>query len=336
MPVGGTQYPEVPCPCALDRMIQIDAAIRAGGYPTVRTFMDHFEVGERTVRADLAFLRDRYQAPLRHDRRRGGYHYTNPTWSLPAIMVGEGELLAFFLSVELARHYLGTAFEQPLRRAITRLAVTLDQEVLVDLNQLTDHYTFQPAVTTTADPALLLILFDAVRDHHSLDILYFTASTGERHRRRIEPYHLYNARGSWQVIAFDHRRRDFRSFLVSRIEEWTLRERERFVRDPAFSPDAYLATGFWAERGDTPRDIAIRFAPRAAHYLRGRQWHPSQRIEEHPDGALTLHLRSGALGEIGRWILSYGEQAEVLTPAALREQLAATAAALARLYAATP
>lgn len=320
----------------LARMLQIDAAIRSGSHPTVRTFMDRFEVSERTVRADLAFMRDRCGAPLHHDRRRGGYRYTNPTWSLPAIMVSQGELLAFFLSVELARHYLGTAFEQPLRQAIARLAVTLDQEVLVDLDQLTDHYTFQPAVTTTADPTLLLTLFDAARDRHPLDIQYFTASTGERHRRRIEPYHLYNARGSWQIIAFDHRRQDFRSFLVSRIEEWTLRQHEHFARDPAFSPDAYLATGFWAERGDTPRDIAIRFAPRAAHYIRGRQWHPSQRIEEHPDGALTLHLRSGALGEIERWLLSYGEHAEVLAPAALRAQIAATAAALARLYAANP
>lgn len=320
----------------LDRVIQIDAAIRDGRYPTVRTFMDRFEVSERTVRADLAFMRDRYRAPLHHDRRHGGYLYTNPTWSLPAIMVSEGELLAFFLSVELARHYLGTAFEQPLRQAIARLAVTLDREVLVDLSQLTDHYTFQPAVTTTADPTLLLTLFAAVRDHHPLDIRYFTASSGERHQRRIEPYHLYNARGSWQIIAFDHRRQDFRSFLVSRIEEWTIRQHERFVRDPTFSPDAYLATGFWAERGDAPCDIVIRFAPRAAHYIRDRQWHPSQRIDEHPDGALTLHLHSGALGEIERWLLSYGEHAEVLAPTTLREQIAATARALARLYATNP
>ena len=54
----------------LERMIAMDAAIRAGAYPSVRTFIDRFEVSERTVRLDLAFMRERLNAPLDHDRSR--------------------------------------------------------------------------------------------------------------------------------------------------------------------------------------------------------------------------------------------------------------------------
>jgi hypothetical protein len=38
-----------------------------------------------------------------------------PTWVLPTIITTGSELLAFFLSAELARLYLGTSFETPLQ-----------------------------------------------------------------------------------------------------------------------------------------------------------------------------------------------------------------------------
>jgi predicted DNA-binding transcriptional regulator YafY len=312
----------------LERMIVIDAAIRSGAYPGVRDFMARFEVGERTVRADLEFLRERFGAPLRHDRSRGGYYYTDPTWTLPNLMVSEGELIAFFLSVELARRYLGTVFERPLRAVVERLANSLPEEVQVDLGQLEQHLTFQAGATAGADPALLAALFECVRERWSVDMLYFTASTGERHRRVIDPYHLFNVRGDWQVVAFDHRRRRVRQFAVTRIEEWNVLKGRRFVREPDFSAQHYLSTGFLAERGDTVETIEIWFDAYQARYLRGREFHPTQRVEEHPDGAMTLRFQSGAIDEIRRWVMSFGRHARVLAPptlaAAIVDELRAT------------
>jgi predicted DNA-binding transcriptional regulator YafY len=43
----------------LERLLAMDAAIRSGSYPGVATFMRRFEVSERTVRADLTFMRER-------------------------------------------------------------------------------------------------------------------------------------------------------------------------------------------------------------------------------------------------------------------------------------
>lgn len=91
----------------LERLLAIDAAIRSGSFPSITAFMRRFEVSERTVRGDLSFMRERLHAPLDHDRSRGGYYYTDTTWVLPTMFATEGELLAFFLSVELTRRYLG-------------------------------------------------------------------------------------------------------------------------------------------------------------------------------------------------------------------------------------
>ncbi len=316
----------------LERIVQMNLLIRSGSFPTIATFRNRFEIGERTIYEDLAFLRDRLGAPLKHDRRRGGYYYTDPTWDLPNIQISAGEVLAFFLSVELARHYLGTAFEQPLRDAVIKLAHSLPDQVQLDLSQLVQHYTFQTGATSSTEPLLLTALHEAIHERWRVDMLYFTASRGERNQRVIEPYHLYNVRGEWQVIAFDHLRQQFRNFAVSRIEKWTILQDERFSRDPDFSPETYLAAGFLAERGDTLVEIVIWFDTYQAHYIRNKQWHATQQMEEHPDGSLTLRFSTGALDEVRRWAMSYGSHFEIRAPDRLRTEVAAEATAMARRH----
>lgn len=316
----------------LERLFMIDGIIRNQSYPGVADLMRRFEVSERTIRADLAFLRDRLGAPLCYERHHQGYTYSDPAWVLPALVMTEGELLAFFLSVELARRYLGTAFEVPLRNAIERMAANQPAAIKVDLGDLTQHYTFQTGAITGADPALLAALLECAHQRWPMQITYFTASRGERNIRLIEPYHLYNVRGDWQVIGFDHLRGQFRNFAVSRIEAWQVLKDRQFTIDPSFSAEDYLRTGFLAERGDTAVEVAIWFDAYQARYIRERQFHPSQQIAEHTDGSLTLRFQSGALAEIRRWVMSFGSHARVLAPASLVEDVAAELRAALERY----
>jgi predicted DNA-binding transcriptional regulator YafY len=319
-----------------NRVLHIDATIRSGRYPTVREFCDEFEVAPRTIHGDFAYLRDQLRAPLVYDRRRRGYAYTDSKWALPAVQLSQGELLAFFLSIDLGQHYLGTPFEEPLRQAVENLAALLPHRAQIELQQLVGHATFHPGAPTRTEPALLLALFEAVQERWRVQIRYFTASRGELNERVIEPYHLHNRLGNWELFAFDHRRRAFRSFALSRVREWRVERGERFTRDPGFSVAAFTAHGFHSVLTDTAEEIVVRVGAQAAPYVRERQWHPTQQVEEHPDGALTLRFQTGALEAVHRWVLYYGAGVEVLAPPALRAMLAETAAALTRLYADPP
>ncbi|MHC1740624.1 MAG: WYL domain-containing protein [Anaerolineaceae bacterium] len=56
-------------------------------------------------------------------------------------------------------------------------------------------------------------------------------------------------------------------------------------------------------------DVSIKFNARTARYIRARNWHLSQRIEENEDGTLVLHLQTSGLGELKRWVMQYGSGA---------------------------
>ena len=46
--------------------------------------------------------------------------------------------------------------------------------------------------------------------------------------------------------------------------------------------------------------------------IRGRTWHPSQRVETEPDGSTVLMLNVADLSEVKRWLIAFGFGAELL------------------------
>jgi predicted DNA-binding transcriptional regulator YafY len=316
----------------LERIMEIDRQVRSGVYPNANTLSKEMEVSRRVIFNDRDFMINRLGAPIEYDRKKGGWCYTDTTWILPNIMVSGGELLAFFLSLEIARRFLGTALEGTLRSAVDKIAKSIRGPVSVDLETLRTHYTFTvPSLTNVSEQAILDI-HRAISNNQKMWMRYYTASRDEHTDRTVAPYHLYNLRGDWYLIALDDRRGEFRNFLVSRMEEWKILM-DTFQRDPKFSIHEYMNTAFRAERGGEPKKVVIRFDSQQARYIRERHWHDSQEpLEELPDGGLILRFETGGLGEVQRWVMQYGSHAEVLEPESLRKAIESEAQKLAQLY----
>jgi predicted DNA-binding transcriptional regulator YafY len=316
----------------LERMMEIDRRIRAGQYPNARTVADALEVGVRVIYQDKAFMTDRLGAPIRFDRRRGGWYYTDATWTLPSMFATEGEVFAFFLGIELARKYLGTAFEKPLKTAIDRLAACLGERVRVDLEGMRQAYNFATPAVPDVDPELLLALDRAVRERRKVRIDYFSASRGERNERVVSPHLLHNNRGDWYLIAHDNLRNEMRMFHLGRVVSWEVLG-EEFERDAAFRPDEWLGKAFQSFRGGEEQRIAIRFDAYQSRWIRERRWHESQEpLEELPGGGVILRFRTGGLEAVKRWVMQYGAHAEVLEPKGLREALRREVRRMAEVY----
>jgi predicted DNA-binding transcriptional regulator YafY len=316
----------------LERIIFIDQEIRAGNYPSASSLAEKFEVSERTIYADREFMLNRLGAPIAFDKEAGGWYYTDKTWVLPAIMVSEGEMLAFFLSQELSQRYLGTPFEEPLRSAIAKICRYLPAHVHFDLDQAARHYTIAAGATVDVNARLLLDLHRAINERRQLWMIYYTASRDERRERTVNPYHLYNMRGDWYLFAHDHWRQKVRSFHLGRIEDWRVLP-ETFEPDPDFSPEQYMAQSFLTERGEESVNVVIRFDEYQARYIRERRWHETQEpLEELPDGGVILRFRTGGLGEVKRWVMQWGAHAEVLEPVELRADVAQEVRKMQEIY----
>jgi predicted DNA-binding transcriptional regulator YafY len=315
----------------LERIMEIDRRIRQGEYPNADRMAALLEVSRRVIYNDRVFMIYRLGAPIEFDRERGGWYYTDQTWILPGMMVTEGELLAFFLSMEIAKRFIGTDLESPLRSAVDKIARVVKGPVSVDTNVLRSHVTFSGPASLVMNEQARIDLHDAIRNRQQVWMRYFTAGRGELTERTVLPYHLHNFQGDWFLIAYDTLRADYRIFLIGRIEKWQVL-RETFERDEDFSPADWIGNAFQVHGGDEVVDVSIWFSPEKAQFIRERQWHPSQHIEEREDESLVLHLQTAGLVEIKHWVLQFGRGAEVLAPASLRETCLAEISAMLGRY----
>ena len=81
----------------------------------------------------------------------------------------------------------------------------------------------------------------------------------------------------------------------------------------------------WDIIADQPAtEVVLRFSPSVAARVQEATWHPTQRVDVGGDGSLTWRATVAGTIEIRLWILSWGDDVEVLAPETLRFDVAST------------
>jgi predicted DNA-binding transcriptional regulator YafY len=316
----------------LERVLEIDRRIRAGLCPHPDRLARELEVSRRVLFKDRDFLIRNLGAPLVFDRARHGWTYTDKTWGLPSALLTEGEFLALVLGAECAQRYAGTALEASLRSAVAKVTRSLRGPVTVDLDALRQGFSVSPPSAQGAAQETLTALLGAIRERKLVRMRYYAAYKRQEAEREVQPVHLVNREGDWYLVAYDRSRSDYRYFHAGRIRK--LRVLGRALRPrPQAEVEAWMAQSFRILTGGSEEEVAVRFDAEQAPYIRDRVWHPSQRIEEKPDGGLVLRFRTTGLLGVRRWVLQYGPHAEVLEPATLREEVLKEAEGILAAYA---
>ena len=298
----------------LERLLKIDELIRKPERQVAATLAEVLEVSERTVRDDLAFMRDRFQAPIKFHRIKG-YHYTEPDWRLPTIPLTKGELFALTLGARMLEAYAGSTYAVDLRSAVSRLAERLPEQEWLDLQQIADErLVFKSGAETNLDLEIWHQLEDACRESKQVWMSYYTASRNATSERVVDPYVLHIYRGTNPyVIGWCHKRQGVRWFRVDRIRALKVLDAS-FERKPDFNAKDHLEMIFQHEVGGRPVTVKIWFDAQVSPYVRERRWHPTQMLQEHSDGSLTLQMTVGGLNDVKRWVLGYGQGAIVREP----------------------
>ena len=308
----------------MERMMRIHQAIASGRYPNATTLAAEIEVTTKTIHRDIVFMRDRMQLPIEYVGDRFGYRYTEEVSAFPTLQITQGELVALLIAEKALQQYRGTNFEKPLLSAFKKMEASLPDTVSFNFTDWDQSISFR----TSAEPVLNLETFDALAkataSHRQLELLYRKPGSKQAQARVVDPYHLANINGEWFLFAFDHLRKDIRTFVPARIQSFSATG-NKFPRPAKFSVEKILRDSFGVHSGQGNFAVVIRFDAYAADYIREKRWHPSQELRELKDGGVELRLQLSSLGEIQRWVLGWGGSAVAVAPKELVESVAKAA-----------
>lgn len=294
-------------------------------------------VSRRTIFRDIGTLQHAgLNVVLDEDRQ--GYYLPHRLMFPPSELSISEALSLLLICQELGGTEGGIPFHAAARSAAWKVCQKMPQhirELLGDAAGAVSIHLDAHNQLSAAQPQ-----YDAVMrgllERRQVRIDYDAASPEGRILTVLEAYRILFRRRSWYVIGRSSVHRQVRVFNIGRIRQAEMLE-QAYEIPPRFSLERFLGNAWNLIRDPHgPVEVVIRFAPQVARNVAEVRWHKTQQTALLPDGSLEFRVTVDGIEEISWWILGYGDRAEVLQPAALREKLRTHAEHMLNLYSRPP
>jgi predicted DNA-binding transcriptional regulator YafY len=301
----------------LERFVWFDRELQGSRYPNASCLARKFEVSLKTAQRTIDFMRDRLTAPFEYDSSRKGYFYPETGCELPHLRATQEEVLAFLLARNLLSHTAGGLISREIDRFGRKLFLAT-KPAGITATRLDKAFSASWHGYSPAHGASFQTVSRALLEHRFLEFTYKSPGTGRETRRRVEPHHLRHYMANWVLIAFCHKRMQWRTFLIARMRRLKIFD-EHFSPRPEKEWQCHLDGAFGIFQGDCTQKVVLRFTPFRARWIREQLWHPKQSLRPLENGGLELAFPVADFREVKMMILQFGADVEVVEPAELRE-----------------
>lgn len=313
----------------LRRIYQVLRKIFTDGSMTLSTYAKILRVSSRTLQRDVNDL-IRIGFPF---ERHGGTIALKGSKKLgiPDLDLSENDKLFLANLLNLADSYFGELDQdniRSIRRALSRTFINEKQRNQVQ--NVSNFYYFLNQRQERVKYSILKTLETAMAENRRLLVVY-------SHPRKkelsfpFEPNALVFTKSHWYAFGMNIQKDTRLFYRVSRIEKLMLSE-ERFKQLEKEEIEKMLYKVWEVHYGERVYEISVRFVPSAVERLTETERHPSQVIQHNEDGSATLTVNVCGYKEFMWWVLSWGAQAEIISPQWIRERLTTEISAMTHLY----
>lgn len=320
-----------------ERIYMIDQMLTGRKFVTFPELMERLEVSRATLKRDLAYMRDRLNAPIVFDRELGGYRFDKSSqlpgsqYELPGLWFSAEEIHALLTMQHLLANLdtgglLGQHI-QPLLSRLTAILGSTDNEV----EEIEKRIKVENVGVRQFHLDHFQAVGSAVLRRKRLMIDYRARGNDELTRREISPQRLVHYRGNWYVDSWCHLRNDIRNFSVDAIKGAEILEKK--AEDiPEKKLNEVLGSGYGIFSGKDVQWATLLFTPERARWVASERWHNQQKGKFLPDGSYELRIPYADDRELMMDILRHGAEVSVVEPQALKEKLAVEIGRMQKLY----
>jgi proteasome accessory factor B len=305
---------------------------------TVREIHDELGVSEKTVRRDLeTFVEAGFpleEIPQDHGRK---------AWRLasdrnqPGLSFAYDEALALYLGRRFLEPLAGTPFWNAAQQAFRKIRAMLGEGAIKyaeDFGQFF-HRTTVGASDYSKKADIIDALMVGIEDAKAVFLTYQSLQATEPVTYDVYPYGLVYHRGALYLVGYAPDHKEIRHWKVDRIADAGVTEFP-FPRPKEFDLQEHLRGSFGVFQGGGEVRVKVRFSPTVARYVCEGDWHATQKLTTQKDGSVIADFELSNTEEIKRWILSFGQHAEVLEPTELRAEVVEELRLLCSRYDGTP
>lgn len=298
----------------IDRLIGILAILLQQEKVTAPVLAEKFEVSRRTISRDIEAI-CKAGVPIVTTQGQNGGISIMEGYRIDRTLLTSSDMQAILAGLRSLDSVSGTNRYQQLMEKLSvgnSQAFTSENHIMIDLSSW-----YKSSLILKIE-----LIQEAISRCYCIAFSYF-APTGES-RRQIEPYQLVFQWSSWYVWGYCLKKEGFRLFKLNRMTEL---KNTVCLFKPRKAPLPEMA----AEQ-IFPADIPVKVCLEPEMKWRLIDEFGAESFMEQPDGKLLFSHWFSEKENLFGWLLSFGENAELLEPEELRKELKAHLQKISRKY----
>ncbi len=317
-----------------ERFYQIDQLLAIRKVMSRQDLLSVLEVSWATLKRDLAYMRDRLNAPIEFDRDAGGYRFCTPSvgpkYELPGLWFNADETYALLTTHQLLCDLEPGLLAPHVAPLLSRLEAILGQEEL-NFSQIANRIRLGRIGKRRKNPAHFSVVSRALLERKQLQVRHYSREHDSHSDRTLSPQRMIFYRNNWYLEAWCQARKALRRFSVDALESVELLTAK--AKDVSGKQlDAAFATAYGIYGGARVKNAHLRFSVAAARWVADEEWHPDQVGSLDADGRYVLEVPFAEPTELLMDILRHGHHVEVLGPPELRRAVVSAIKQMQALY----
>lgn len=300
------------------RLLRLLALLQARPSWTAPELAERMEVTDRTVRRDVARLRELGYPVDAEVGPHGGYRLGRGG-SLPPLLLGDDEAVAVALGLRLAADAGVSGIDDATVSALAKLEQVLPAPLVAQVRTVHEATAELPGRPPDLVPAdRLVALAQACRQGERLRLGYRDRE-GRETERLVDPHRLVRTGPRWYLVARDVARGEWRTLRVDRVVEVRATRRPVEITDPP-DPVELVARGTGIDPYPVRARLRLGVGPEEAARLVPRT--VGVLAADGPD-ATVVEVGAGSVAGLAAWVAGLGVAVEVRDPPELRAAVAA-------------
>ncbi len=277
------------------------------------------DISESMINKDFASMKRIYSAPIKYDKQKEGYSYTEEKFSIKEFPLTEDEMAALDYSTALLQNMKGSKLFDQFENAINKMIEGYRVSKIIGKSERQLIQVEEPL--KTGGNEWLETLLKAIVSKKALELVY--AKYGGLEKTHVlSPYLVKEYRNRWYVIGFSAKAENILIMALDRIKAMVI-SNEKYAPSGDFNPDDFFKYSFGITQihGAQAEKVVLSFTPFQAQYILAQPLHHSQTVLLENKEEVRVQVEAYITQELIMTVLSYGKEVKVLKPESFRKRI---------------
>lgn len=289
---------------------------------TAKELAKEFEVSVRTIYRDLDTINEAGIPIIAHQGNQGGFAILE-NYKISKQLLTHNELLSILMGLQGIKTTLD---DKNLKGTMEKIRGLIPdhKENVTDSNNIFIDYSHWG--TKDKQREKTKSIRQAIEDNNLISFDY-TSMNGKKSQRTIEPMTLLLKGYGWYIYGYCQLRNDYRIFKLTRIKNLNILNKTFKRREKELNEEVYRDA---LDKNNSTIDITLRFKPKSK--IRMEDYFGEEEVDQAEDGYTLVNINLPENEWLYSFILSFGENVEVLQPVYLREIIKEKALRTYKIY----